>query len=601
MKENTKTKADMLFEVSWETCNKVGGIFTVLSSKARYMQKHYKNGYCLVGPYFTDKSRLVFKEEPIPELYKTIYSELKEIGIVCHFGSWLVEGEPKVILLDFKDFWPEVNDIKKEMWERFGLDSLGSSYGFDEPVVWSWAVGIMIEKMKEVHHDRSIVVQAHEWLCGATILYLKKSNLKISTVFTTHATTLGRTIVGHGEDLYSQIDKINPAEQAYKYGVQAKHNMEKISAEQANVFTTVSQITAMEAKYMLGKEVDIILPNGLDMTKFPSFEETALKHKKYRNKLRQFVLYYFFPYYKINLENTLFFFTASRYEFHNKGLDIFIDSLSKLNEKMKKNNSKKTVITFFWVPTETSGINPDIIEAREAFRDLKDLLEEEEDDIKENLLYAISSEEKINEKSIFEEGFILDMKRKLQRLKSKNGSAPLSTHNISNPQDDSILKAFKEAGLENREEDRVKVIFYPIYLTGADGLGDLDYYQSIQACHLGVFPSYYEPWGYTPLETAALGVASLTSNLSGFGKYFYDELNDKNLPGVYILDIENQEKGKMIEGFIDILYKYTLFSKKKRIDNKIQARKVAFSADWKKFVTHYIEAHNLSIKKLNER
>ncbi|MCK5085354.1 hypothetical protein KAK05_01440, partial [Candidatus Parcubacteria bacterium] len=249
---------------------------------------------------------------------------------------------------------------------------------------------------------------------------------------------------------------------------------------------------------------------------------------------------------------------------------------------------------------KTNNINPDIIEAREAFRDIKDLLEEEEDDLRENLLYTISAEEKINEKSIFSKSFSLNMKRKLLRLRSKNGPAPLSTHEISQVQNDPILKAFKEAKLENKEEDKVKVIFYPIYLTGADGLSDLDYYQSIQAGHLGAFPSYYEPWGYTPLETAALGVASLTSNLSGFGKYFYDDLQNKKHPGIYILDIENEKREDIMREFVDILYKYTLLTKKKRIDNKIQARKVAFMADWENFVNYYVQAHCLAVEREKE-
>ncbi len=617
MKTKLKSEADIFFEISWETCNKVGGIFTVLSSKARQMQKYYKDGYFLIGPYFKEKSRAVFKEESAPEDYKNIFEELKKDGIICHFGSWLIEGEPKVILIDFSGLWPQVNNIKKELWEKFKLDSLNSPYDFDEPVLWGWAAGNLIEKLSEFHKDKKIVAQAHEWLSASAILYLKQgknietfpveakplhrglasTGKKVATVFTTHATTLGRSLAGNGVDLYSVINKIDPAKEASKYGVQAKHNMEKIASQIAGAFTTVSQITGTEAEYILGKKPDVILPNGLDMAEFPSFEEAALKHKKYRNMLRQFALYYFSPYYNIDLKRTLFYFTASRYEFHNKGLDIFIDSLGKLNEKMKKNKSKKTVISFFFVPAAVNGIKPEIVEAREAFTDIKDLLEEEEEDMKENILYDVALGKKISEKSIFDKEYILEMKRKLLKLKSKSGPAPLSTHNISDEKNDPILNAFHKAGLENKEEDRVKVIFYPIYLSGADGLGDLDYYQSIQACHLGIFPSYYEPWGYTPLESAALGVASLTSNLSGFGKYFYDDLHNKKIPGVYILDIENQQKEKMIEDFVNILYGYTLFTKKKRIDNKIQAHKVAFAADWENFAAHYIEAHNLALTK----
>lgn len=597
MKKNAKPKADMLFEISWEVCNKVGGIFTVLSSKAVQMQKYYKNDYCLIGPYFVEASRTTFEEKPVPKEYGDLYEELKKEGIVCHFGKWLVDGEPKVILIDFNGFWPQSDSIKRDLWDNFKIDSLRADYDFNEPVLWSWAAGILIEKLSKIHGDKKMAVQAHEWLAGAAILYLKKNKAAVSTVFTTHATSLGRTLAGHGYDLYSVLDKINPEEEAYKYKVHPKHLMEKAAAETADIFTTVSQITAMEAKYLLGKEVDVILPNGLDMSRFPSFEETALKHKIYRNKLREFALYYFFPYYKIDLKNSLFMFTASRYEFHNKGLDIFIESLGKLNEKMKKNKSKKTIISFFWVPTGTDGIRQEIVEAREAYRDITDLLEEERDEIEENLLYAITSENKINEKSIFNEDFILKIKGRILRLKSKGGQAPLSTHKITESENDPILKALAQAGLKNEEEDRVKIIFYPIYLTGADGLGDLDYYQSIQACHLGIFPSYYEPWGYTPLETAALGVASLTSNLSGFGRYFYDTLHNKKVPGIYILDVENEKREEMINDFVNILYRFVSFTKKQRIDNKIQARKVAFMADWENFAAHYIEAHNMAIER----
>lgn len=570
----------------------------MLSSKAGQMQKYYKSGYYLVGPYFSEKSRNVFREEVVPEKYKTIYEDLKEKGIICHFGKWMIEGEPNVILVDFSNFWPKVNDIKREIWDSFKLDSLNSPYDFNEPVLWSWTVGILIERIKKENADKEVVAHAHEWLSGAALLYLKKNKAEISTVFTTHATSLGRSLAGNGVNLYSVLEKINPLEEAYKYNVREKHSMEKISAEIADVFTTVSQTTANEARYILGKEADLISPNGLDITEFPSFEEATLKHNKYRNKLRQFALYYFFPHYNIDLKNTLFFFTASRYEFHNKGLDIFIESLGKLNERMKKENSRKTAIVFFWVPAETVGIRQEIIEAREAFQDIKDLLEEEEEDIKENLLYAVASGDKIGEKSIFTDNLTLEIKKKVIRLKSKKGlNASLSTHEVVNAEGDPILKAFKEAKLENKEEDKIKVVFYPIYLTGADGLSDLDYYQSIQACHLGVFPSYYEPWGYTPLEAAALGVASLTTDLSGFGKYFYSALKNEKMPGVYVLGLENKNKEEVIEDFVGILYNYTLFSRKERIDNKIQARKVASMADWKIFARHYLEAHNLAVER----
>ncbi|MFA7171473.1 MAG: glycosyltransferase, partial [Candidatus Paceibacterota bacterium] len=535
-----KPKADMLFEASWEVCNKVGGIFTVLSSKSKQIQKHYKNRYCLIGPYFEEASRSYFEESTVPAAYKDINEELKSLGIVCHFGTWLIEGDPSVILIDFAGYGFHMDEIKKELWDGFQVDSLNAPNDFNEPILWSWTVGILMEKIKKVYADKVIAFHAHEWLSGASVLYIKKNNLPVPTTFTTHATTLGRTIAASERDLYAILDQINPEEEARNCGIIAKYSVEKSSAQAADVFTTVSQVTALEAKAFLGREVDVVLPNGLDMSEFLSFEDLTQKHNLYRNRLREFALYYFFPYYSFDLRESLFFFTASRYEFHNKGLDVFIESLGQLNEKLKKEKSKKTVITFFYVPGAVTSIRPEIATAREVFHDIKESLNDEEKDIQENILYAITEEKPLTEKAIFHEDFLRNMQRKILRLKTSKGkSAPLSTHYLANENDDAIMNGFRRAGLENREEDKVKVILYPIYLSGVDGLSDLDYYQSIEASHLGVFPSYYEPWGYTPLEAAALGVPAVTSNLSGFGKYFSDVLDRDKVPGIRVLDMEN--------------------------------------------------------------
>lgn len=598
-----KPKADMLFEASWEVCNKVGGIFTVLSSKSKQIQKHYKDQYCLIGPYFEEASRTSFKaDEEVPEEYKNIFEEMKALGLICHFGSWLIEGDPRVILIDFRGYGSHMDEIKKELWDGFQIDSLNSPFDFNEPVLWSWSVGMLMQKMKNLYGEKIVALHAHEWLTGAAILYIKKNNLTIPTTFTTHATILGRSIAGSEQELYAILDKVNPEQEARNHGILAKFGIEKASANAADVFTTVSQVTALEAKAFLGREVDVILPNGLDMSEFLSFEDLTQKHNLYRNRLREFALYYFFPYYSFDLRDSLFFFTASRYEFHNKGIDVFIESLGKLNEKMKKEKNKKTVIAFFFVPGSAVAIRPEIANAREAFRDIKESLSEEEKDIRENILYAITEEKPLTEKAIFREDFLRNMQRKLLRLKTFKGkSAPLSTHILSNENEDAIMNGFHKAGLENREEDKVKVIFYPIYLSGADGLGDLDYYQTIQASHLGVFPSYYEPWGYTPLEAAALGVPAITSNLSGFGKYFYDVLDRDKVPGVRVLDMENTPREQVVKNLTKSLHRFTDFDRKERIDNKIRARKIAFMADWENFAVHYIEAENLAVDRSLEK
>jgi len=272
--------------------------------------------------------------------------------------------------------------------------------------------------------------------------------------------------------------------------------------------------------------------------------------------------------------------------------------LGRLNEQMKQEQNKKTVIAFFFVPGAATNIRPEIIGAREAFHDIDESLHEEEASTRENILYAMTSEKPLTEKSIFKEDFLRNMERKLLRLKAFKGKpAPLSTHQLTDENNDAIINAFHKAGLGNMEEDRVKVIFYPVYLSGVDGLCDLDYYQAIQASHLGVFPSYYEPWGYTPLEAAAMGVPAITSNLSGFGRYFSKDLNVDKVPGIRVINMENVPREEVIKKLTESLGRFTNFDRKERIENKIQARNIAFMADWENFALHYIEAENLSVEK----
>lgn len=584
-----KPKGGFLFEVSWEVCNKVGGIYTLLKAKAAETNRYYRGNYYLVGPYFADKAKGEFEELPVGRL-KSLFEELKIKGIKCHFGKWLIEGEPKVILIDFKNYWPQKNQIKKELWESYEIDSLRAGFDFDEPVVWSWTVGKLIEKIAEKFLREKIVVHFHEWLSGAALLYLKEHSIKVGTVFTTHATTLGRTLVYNGIDFYSILEKIDPDKEIYRYNITAKHQLEKKSAQISDVFTTVSEITALEAKYFLGKKPDILLPDGLDLREFPVPEEIPLQQRIQNSRLREFVISYFFPWYSFDLDNTLFYFTAGRYEFRAKGVDILIKALYRLNQKLKAKRSRKTIIAFFLVPTGTKKIKDEIIKNKELFEDIKDALEDVSWETKSRILYAIVKGEEISKKTLFKREFLLSLKQKLLRFKQE-GLPPLSTHDLNDPQD-IILRSLQASGLQNRVQDRVKVVFYPIYLNGHDGLSNLSYREFILACDLGIFPSYYEPWGYTPLETAASGVPAITTDAAGFGRYSQKiNANDKN-PGIFVIKRFGKSDAESINSLSNLLYKFSQFSDQRREDNKFRARKIATLADWKLLIRNYIKAHN---------
>lgn len=595
--QNPKQKlADVLLEISWEVCNKVGGINTVLATKAVQMERYYKDGYYLIGPYFPSTDKSQFEEKKPPDELKEVFRDLAKEGIYCHFGRWLIEGEPKVILVDFKDLWRSVNQYKWELWNSYQVDSLNSGYEFDEPVVWGYGVAKLLEKFRTAYSQEKIVAHFHEWLSGSGLLFLKNFNVSIPAVFTTHATSLGRSMASQNADFYSFLEKIDAGKEAYNFHIQAKHLVEKAAASACDVFTTVSEITAVECESFLGRMPDVLLPNGLDLSKFPSFEEVAIKHHIQRSRIREFLFYYFFPYYHFDLKNTLFYFIIGRYEFHAKGIDVFIKSLADLNKKLKEEKSKKTIVAFFWIPAKVSGVQQELLENRSNHFEIKQFVEENTQELVESFMYSIVAQKKLEDSDVFDDKTHEMLKRKLKKMK-KEGNPLICTHILDNA-DDVITKGLREAGLENSKEDHVKVVFYPLYLTENDNLLNLDVQGAIQGCHLGVFPSFYEPWGYTPLESAAEGVAAVTSDLSGVGRFMAHIPRDKDYPGIFIIKNFGKSEAETIMQLFEVLYNFSSLTRKDRVENKIKARELVEFCDWSNLAQNYIEAHNKALKAL---
>ena len=590
-----ESHADILFEVAFEVCNKVGGIYAVLKSKASRMTEYYKNNYFAIGPYFKEKAVLETMKLSPPDFMKDVFSELEKNGIKCYYGKWLIPSKPNVILIDYSDLMEKSKEIKERLWEDYKVDSWNAGYDFDEPVIWSTAVGMFLEKLIPKLQNKRIVCQFHEWLSGAGLLYLKD---KVPTVFTTHATVLGRTIAGNGEDLYSEVNNGKPLEpkRAHKYGVQAKHLLEKACAENCNIFTTVSEITGKEAEYILGRKPDIILPNGLDTSKFPTMEELVLFHRKYKKKIKDFLNAYFGPYYESELWDCMIFFTSGRYEFKNKGFDVFIDALGMLNEKMKKENIRKNVFVFFFIPKGNSGANVEILESIRLYEDMEEELKDELPWIEEMTIASLVKGKMPKMSTIFRKEFLQECKKKMIAFKKK-GNPPFCAFNIEY-EGDSIIESFKKNNLLNRKGDKVKVIFYPSYLSTTDRMLGLNYEQAVQGTHLGVFPSYYEPWGYTPLDAAENGVLAITSDLAGFGIFIKPQL--KNGSGIMVLERENKNYEETVKGLSDLLWSVVTMSRKVRIPKKAEAKDLASLSDWKILVKKYIEAHNLALERFKK-
>lgn len=579
--------ADMVFEVSFEVTNKCGGIHTVVTTKVPLMQAHYDN-YCLIGPLFDDAPADLIPLRP-PESYAKIFSQLSQLGIRCAYGTWDILGKPNVVLIDARALSNRLNEFKSQFWEQFGIDSINARWDFDEPLLWSVGVGMFLEQIGQQFPSKKIIGHFHEWLSGFAILYLKAQNANISTVFTTHATMLGRSTASRGKEYFKQLGHIDPLEEARTVGVEEKYTTEKACALAADVFTTVSPTTALEAESIFGRKPDI-LPNGLPIDSFPTFEEASYSHRQHKQKLFEFVMSHYFPYQLFNLKNTLFFYASGRYEFENKGLDITIEALARLNNHLKDIGSKRTVVMLFLVAMNAGTAKRELLENKSHLEGLFEDVEAKESLFLQNIVLKVMMGDRVNV-DILPDSFLQELRRKFRYLR-RHGNPLICTHNIDESKDP-IVQNCQRVGLTNKDEDKVKVVFVPTYLHGRDGLLNMEYYEVVSACHLGIFPSYYEPWGYTPLESIAYGVPAITSNTAGFGQYIEKKVVGKR-KGMYIIDRTVDREQEISQLFEDMLT-YANYDLSSRVACKMNAHALATYADWRQLIRYYICAHNKAL------
>jgi glycogen synthase len=566
-----------LFEISWEVCNKVGGIYTVLSSKSDYLKEKFKKQY-FIGPYLSNQNS-EFEEKEIPEDFKQSYELLKSKKIFLHYGIWK-KTNVETFLIDFSEFMQEKNEIKKKLWEDYQIDSLNSNFWFDEPIVWSYAVGIFLESI--FREDEKIVAHFHEWLAGAGLLYLKSRGIKIGKVFTTHATVLGRAMA----DRNQIFNHGNPDEEARNLNVIDKHLVEKNSAINAEVFTTVSELTAEECEKILGKRPKVII-NGIDLNIMPNMEEVPEMHRKNKEKIKDLIMSNFFPYYNFDLEKCLFYYISGRYEVHAKGIDTYIKALGNLNKRLKNENSEKMIIAFFLIPSDFEKENPALLKNLFLLKEIKEKIQDYSDYAKNKILPYIflGKNEKLIPKKLFSES------EKLVKISGRNGIPESSTHYLK--QGDRIINLLNEEELENKKDDKVKVLFYPAYLSEQDGILNMEYYDVVSGFHLGVFPSFYEPWGYTPFESACLGVPTITTDLSGFGKYVNKYKKEQG--GIIVLNREGKTDEEISKELEEEMYSYLNSDKIERIRQKAVAQSFAHKLSWKEITEDYIDSYKDSL------
>jgi phosphorylase/glycogen(starch) synthase len=539
-------KVEFIFETSWEVCNKVGGIHTVISTKALNIVDELGDNYVLIGPD-------VWREDvKNPEFIQddSLFAEWKaratSEGLRVKIGRWNIAGKPIVMLIDFTPYFGQQNEIFAKFWETYKLDSISGQWDYVEPALFGYAAGKLIESFTTFYHERhNIVAQFHEWMTGTGILYLKKLAPWIATSFTTHATVLGRCIAGNNRPLYGKMKEYVPSQVTREFNVIAKQSLEKISAAEADIFTTVSEITSRECSHFLGKDVDIVTPNGFEDSFVPGSDVFDERRKIARLKLKsvaEAVLGYQLS------DDCVFVANSGRYEFRNKGVDIFIDSLGDLNKKDKLN---KEYVAFILMPAYHKGPRQDLID----------------------ILY---------------------------NNKPGNNGDHYLTHSLHYPASDPVLQRINANNLYNDQKSKVKIIFAPSYLNGNDGIFNMPYYDLLIGFDLSVFPSYYEPWGYTPLESLMFSIPTVTTSLSGFGlwvrEYFKNPGN-----GIAIIERTDDNESKAITDIRNFMSKFIELSENEIKEARAKAHEISRIAMWDSLVKYYFTAYEKALDISSER
>ncbi len=542
---------DFIFESSWEVCNKVGGIYTVLSTRAKTLQEMMRDKIMFIGPdCWGEKPCQYFVEDET--LFGEWRKEAGEAGLNLKVGRWNIPGEPIAILVDFKPYFAQKDQLYTWLWEHYGVDSLHAYGDYDEASMFSYAAALVVESFynKYLGSEKKVIYHGNEWMTGLGLLYINKMLPEVATVFTTHATSIGRSIAGNNKPLYDYLFAYNGDQMACELNMQSKHSIEKQTAHHVDCFTTVSDITANECLELLDKPVDFVLPNGFDNSFVPKGAVFTRKRKAARNCLLRVANALLGTDLK---DDTLIVSTSGRYEFRNKGVDVFIEAMNRL---LRDRNLKKTVLAFIEVPGWVGEPRQDLVARLNSGKQFDTPLE-----------------------------------------------VPEITHWLHNMTHDNVLGMLKYLDMHNKKEDRVKLIFLPCYLTGDDGVLNLPYYDLVLGNDLCVYPSYYEPWGYTPLEAVAFKVPCITTDLSGFGlwvnmtKGSYGEIVD----GVKVIHRTDYNYSEVADAIKDTVSDYSNMTEAEIRKSRMNAEKLSKQALWSNFIKYYEQAYDFALKKAEQR
>lgn len=546
-----KNTPEYFFESSWEVCNKVGGIYTVLSTRAYTLKQLLGDNLIFIGPDVWEKTpaKDFVEDEKLFADWKKYACENDHLKV--RVGRWDVPGSPIALLVDFKPLMEQRNKIFFEAWEYFRVNSMKAYGDYDESCIFAYTTGRVIESFYKYYglENKRVAALFNEWMLGMGALYVQRTLPKVATLFTTHATSIGRSIAGNNKALYAYMDGYNGDQMAAELNMEAKHSVEKQAAHHVDCFTTVSDITARECCQLLDKAPDIVTPNGFERNFVPQGKAYTQKRAEARKTLLQVAE-------KLTGttidKDALLISTSGRYEYKNKGIDVFVEAFNRVRTA---GNLQKEVVAFITVPAWV----------RDARADLKKMIQED-----------------------------LPAKAPLQ--------LPFITHWLNQMEQDNVLRYLEYCGFTNAQDEKVKIIFAPCYLDGQDGIFQKEYYDLLIGMDLTVYPSYYEPWGYTPMESVAFGIPTITTNLAGFGLWAKKHLSgDKLEEGVRVVERTDFDYFEVAETIAQEILKLSLFDKAKKDATSARCLALAEKAEWGKFITHYSEAFDIAFKKAAKR
>ena len=599
--EDTNVKDLLLAEIAWEVCNQVGGIYTVIRSKVPSMMERWGDCYSLIGPYFHQQAQSEF--EPTDD-YSSPFGKavlkMRNMGFEVHYGTWLVTGKPLVVLLNPYSVYDRLGEIKYNLWANHHIPTPGNDDMLNQVEAFGFMVKIFLQQLVDPDTtDRPVIAHFHEWMVGTAIPDLRREKTKLRIVFTTHATLLGRYLAMNDPAFYDHLTYVDWLKEAVHFNIETAVRIERAAAHGAHIFSTVSEVTGRECIFLLDRIPDVILPNGLNIQRFAAHHEFQNLHQRYKDKIHQFVMAHFFQSYPFDLDQTLYFFTSGRYEYRNKGFDVTLEALARLNYRMQQAGIKKTVVMFFITKQPYHSVNPAVLQSRVMMEEIRETCNAIQKEIGRKLFYTAASSNEFKLPSLrdfVDDYWQLRYRRTLQSWKTHH-LPPVVTHNLVNDQSDEILHFLRTSHLVNNAHDRVKVVYHPDFISVTNPLFAMDYGQFVRGCHLGVFPSYYEPWGYTPLECIARGVPAVTSDLSGFGDYVITKMSDKTEKGILVVKRRNRSFNDAADQLADYMFEYVRYGQRDRIALRNQVESSSEEFDWKNLTRYYTKAYELTMAK----